>query len=321
MCDAPRKIARRSPTRLPSERRVLRVGTIRRRGSRRVAACGAFPRASSPARLVDALLALTRLDPGHRDAASDPGRRKQVCTGGAQTRARAEHRRGVVLMDALRVAFAEEEGAGRRKHKQTDPRAADRPFPRVSERIGARRGRSSEGDDSDVIDVVPATARWLTRVRARGFRGALSGPRVVFGHAERTAKQRLLRLGGGDGDDARLRALGLAPMRRDTLDAAAALARRFRRVDGSPSRVPPRGRRLFVGADGRRNRTDTRRRSGDRRESARLDRVDPEAFAFAVNRSTPSPRAVAPTPPLSSHPASSTTTATRTHFSSKKVFR
>ena len=249
---------------------------------------------------------LTRLDPGHRDAASDPGPEKTSLPQEARRRERAlEHRRGVVLMDALRVAFAEEEDAVGGENTN-----ANRPSRR-RQTLSARCLNASahvarpvvEGDDSDVIDVVPATAR---AARDAGY------ARVVSVDALAVDRESFLVTPNADGDanassssreaettettrvSARLGSLRCA-FRRDTLDAAAALARRFRRVDGSPSRASPPPRAAFcssaptAGTKPDRHAEAVGRPSGIR---VRLDRVDPEAFAFAVNRSTPSPRAV-----------------------------
>ena len=252
---------------------------------------------------------LTRLDPGHRDAASDPGPEKTRLPQEARRRERAlEHRRGVVLMDALRVAFAEEEDAVGGENTN-----ANRPSRR-RQTLSARCLNASahvarpvvEGDDSDVVDVVPATARaardagyarvvsvdalavdresFLVTPNADGGANASSSSR----EAETTETTETTRV------SARLGSLRCA-FRRDTLDAAAALARRFRRVDGSPSRASPPPPAAFrssaptTGTKPDRHAEAVGRPSGIR---VRLDRVDPEAFAFAANRSTPSPRAV-----------------------------
>ena len=249
---------------------------------------------------------LTRLDPGHRDAASDPGPEKTSLPQEARRRERAlEHRRGVVLMDALRVAFAEEEDAVGGENTN-----ANRPSRR-RQTLSARCLNASahvarpvvEGDDGDVVDVVPATAR---AARDAGY------ARVVSVDALAVDRESFLVTPNADGDanassssreaettettrvSARLGSLRCA-FRRDTLDAAAALARRFRRVDGSPSRASPppraasRSSAPTTGTKPDRHAEAVGRPSGIR---VRLDRVDPEAFAFAANRSTPSPRAV-----------------------------
>ena len=210
-------------------------------------------------------------------------------------------------MDALRVAFAEEEDAVGGENTN-----ANRPSRR-RQTLSARCLNASahvarpvvEGDDSDVVDVVPATARaardagyarvvsvdalavdresFLVTPNADGGANASSSSR----EAETTETTETTRV------SARLGSLRCA-FRRDTLDAAAALARRFRRVDGSPSRASPppaapRSSAPTAGTKPDRHAEAVGRPSGIR---VRLDRVDPEAFAFAANRSTPSPRAV-----------------------------
>ena len=212
-------------------------------------------------------------------------------------------------MDALRVAFAEEEDAVGGENTN-----ANRPSRR-RQTLSARCLNASahvarpvvEGDDSDVVDVVPATARaardagyarvvsvdalavdresFLVTPNADGGANASSSSR----EAETTETTETTRV------SARLGSLRCA-FRRDTLDAAAALARRFRRVDGESS--PSRDGESF------RSSAPTNGTKPDRHAEAfgrpsgirvRLDRVDPEAFAFAAiaaNRSTPSPRAV-----------------------------
>ena len=269
--------------------------------------------------------ALTRRDPGPtgpRDAASDPGPEKPSPGLGsreARRRERAlERRRGVVLLDALRVAFAEEDDAVKNGKNANANANARRRHTKYSVRClnasaHVARPVVVEGDDGDVVDVVPATAR---AARAAGYARVVSVDALAVDRESFLLPKNTPNADGGANASSsssseaettettrvstRLGSLRCA-FRRDTLDAAAALARRFRRVDGSPSRdgesSPPapasfRSSAPTTGTKPDRHAEAVGTPSGIR---VRLDRVDPEAFAFAAiaaNRSTPSPRAV-----------------------------
>ena len=182
----------------------LRVGTIRRRGSRRVAARRVF--------LAEGRARAERVSPGRspRGSRATQGtgtrhptrdRRKQVChRRRAQTRARAraQTRGGTNGRCASRLRRRRTPSAAKTQ-TQTDPRAADRPFPRGTNASAHVARPVVEGDDSDVIDVVPATARAARDAGYRAWfpwtRSQWTASRFWSRRTRRTAtRTRLLRL-------------------------------------------------------------------------------------------------------------------------------
>jgi hypothetical protein len=185
-------------------------------------------------------------------------------------------RRGVVLLDALRFVFEEERGDGARRETFGSLRCLN---------ASAHVARPNVSGDDEGAFPVPATAR---AARDAGFVRVISVDKLAVDRESRAHR--------ADADDAsvqtrtgaRVSSLRCA-FRRDALDAAAALARSL--VAGSPSRrdASPDGAASGEETSGVAAHRDhaSAKAAKDPDPIRVVDRVDPDAFAFAERRAPP----------------------------------
>jgi hypothetical protein len=185
-------------------------------------------------------------------------------------------RRGVVLLDALRFVFEEERGDGARRETFGSLRCL---------KASAHVARPNVSGDDEGAFPVPATAR---AARDAGFVRVISVDKLAVDRESRAHR--------ADADDARVQTrMGArvsslrCAFRRDALDAAAALARSL--VAGSPSRrdASPDGAASGEETSGVAAHRDhaSAKAAKDPDPIRVVDRVDPDAFAFAERRAPP----------------------------------
>ena len=185
-------------------------------------------------------------------------------------------RRGVVLLDALRFVFEEEPGDGARRETFGSLRCL---------KASAHVARPNVSGDDEGAFPVPATAR---AARDAGFVRVISVDKLAVDRESRAHR--------ADADDARVQTrMGArvsslrCAFRRDALDAAAALARSL--VAGSPSRrdASPDGVASGEETSGVAAHRDhaSAKAAKDPDPIRVVDRVDPDAFAFAERRAPP----------------------------------